>query len=186
MIVIKEKDAVYFASPMKCQNFVQQVDLDYSLEENGSIWHLCDGKGTIVMVSAKNRRAEDLIRYSDVFDCEFSMAGMSKVAENIRNLFKGTNCFMPSESLGMRICVARGNGGYVIAPSGAILDIAEIECIRDKEMQILTAYENCREIEDVFERIKAIYGYIGEQVGCRVYPISVISTKDDSYTLLTE
>ena len=42
MIVIKEKDAVYFASPMKYQNFYTQAKLDYSFEENGDIWHLND------------------------------------------------------------------------------------------------------------------------------------------------
>ena len=57
MIVIKEKDAVYFASPMKSQNFYTPAKLDYSFEENGDIWHLNDEHGTIVMAAAKNNSA---------------------------------------------------------------------------------------------------------------------------------
>ena len=72
MIVIKEKDTIYFASPMKSHNFYSQAKLDYNFEENGAIWHLNDEYGTIVMVSAWNNRFTDLLRYSDVFDCDFS------------------------------------------------------------------------------------------------------------------
>ena len=185
MIVIKEKDAVYFASPMKHQNFVRQAELDYSFEENGNIWHLNDGYGTIVMASA-NERMVDLLRYSDVFDCEFSKEGMNRIVANIKRLIRGTNCNMVKGRLGVSLCVARGNKGYKISPYGAVFEIGDIECFGESEERILAAYEYCQSIPNVRERIKTIYNQISEFSHCQYYPIAVIHTKDESYSLLAK
>ena len=186
MIVIKEKDAVYFASPMKYQNFYTQAKLDYSFEENGDIWHLNDEHGTIVMAAAKNNRIVDLLRYSDVFDCEFSKDGMNQIVANIKKLIKGTNCFISEGKLGLTLCVARGNKGYKITTYGAVFEIGDIECFGESEERILAAYEYCQSIPDAHRRIETIYNRIGELSGCQYYPIAVISTGDDSYTLLCD
>ena len=185
MIVIKENDAVYFASPMKYQNFFSQAKLDYSVEENGDIWHLNDEYGTIVMVAAENGRVVDLLRYSDVFDCEFSKDGMNQIVANIKKLIKGTNCFTCDGKLGMMLCVARGNKGYKITPHGAVFEIGEIECMDENEERMLAAYEYCKSIHNVHQRIETIYNQIGELSCSQYYPIAVINTKDESYSLLT-
>ena len=185
MIVIKEKDAVYFASPMKYQNFYTQAKLDYSFEENGDIWHLNDEHGTIVMAAAKNNRIVDLLRYSDVFDCEFSKDGMNQIVANIKKLIKGTNCFISEGKLGLTLCVARGNKGYKITTYGAVFEIGDIECFDESEERMLAAYEYCKSIPDVHQRIETIYNQIGELSWSQYYPIAVINTKDESYSLLT-
>ena len=185
MIAIKEKDAVYFASPMKYQNFYAQAKLDYSFEENGDIWHLNDGHGTIVMAVAKNARAVDLLRYSDVFDCEFNKDGMNQIVSKIKEVVKGTNCFTVDGKLGLTVCVARGNKGYKITTYGAVFEIGDIECVNDDEEHILAAYEYCKSIPDIQQRIETIYNQIGELSWSQYYPIAVINTKDESYSLLT-
>lgn len=185
MIVIKEKDVVYFASPMKYQNFCVQAKLDYSFEENGDVWHLGDGYGTIVMAAAKNSRLVDLLRYSDVFNCEFSKEGMNRIVANIRKLVKGTNCFAVEGNIGVTLCVARGSKGYKITPHGAVFEIGDIECIDESEERMLAAYEYCKSIADVPKRIETIYDRIGELSRNQYYPIAVINTGDGSYSLLT-
>ena len=185
MIVIKETDAIYFASPMKYQNFYTQAKLDYSFEENGDIWHLNDGHGTIVMAEARNNRLVDLLRYSDVFDCEFSKDGMYQIIENIKELIEGTNCFMADGKLGVVLCIARENKGYKISTYGAVFELGEIECIGESEERMLAAYEYCKSIPNVHKRIETIYNQIGELSCNQYYPIAVIDTKDNSYTLLT-
>ena len=183
MIVIKENDAVYFASPMKYQNYYTQAKLDYAFEENGDIWHLNDGNGTIVMVAAKNNRLTDLIRYSDIFDCEFSKEGMAEVTSNLRALLKGTNCFTVEGRLGCTICVARGNKGYKITTYGAVFEFTDLECIDENEEITLAAYEYCKSIPDVRERIDTLYARIEDIGWSQRYPIAIINTKDDSYIL---
>ena len=185
MIVIKENNAICFASPMKYQNYVTQAKMDYNFEENGDIWHLNDEHGTIVMVSAKNNRFTDLLRYSDVFDCEFSKDGMSEVLARIKRLIKGTNCFVADGKIGATICVARGNKGYKITTYGAIFEIGELECLGESEERMLAAYEYCKTISDVHERIETLYDHISELSWSQYYPLAVISTKDNKYSLLT-
>lgn len=185
MIVIKEKDAVYFASPMKYQNSYNQAKLDYSFEENGDIWHLNDEHGTIVMVSAKNTRIVDLLRYSDVFDCEFSKDGMNRVIANIKKLVKGTNCFISEGKLGLTLCVARGNRGYKITTYGEVFEIGDFECFDEIEEKMLAAYEYFKSISDVHKRIETVYSQISELDFFQYYPVAVINTKDNSYSLIT-
>lgn len=185
MIVIKENDTVYFASPMKYQNFYSQAKVDYRFEENGDIWHLNDAQDTIVMASARNNRLVDLLRYSNVFDCEFSKDGMNQIVANIKSLIKGTNCFMVEGQLGLNLCVARGNKGYKITNSGAVFEIGDFECFAESEERMLAANEYCRNIPDVHERIKTIYNQISDLSDCQYYPIAVINSKDNSYSLLT-
>ena len=185
MIVIKEKDAVYFASPMKHQNFLGQAKLDYGFEENGDIWHLNDEHGTIVMVAAGNPRLVDLLRYSNVFDCEFSKDGMNQIVANVKKLVKGTNCFLGEGKLGVSFCIARGNRGYKITNYGAVFELGDVECVDESEERMLAAYEYCKSIADIHERIKTIYDHIGELSCNQYYPIAVIHTKDNTYSLLT-
>lgn len=185
MIVIREEDAVYFASPMKLQNYSPNVRIDYSLEENGDIWHLNDGYGTIVMFVASNNRIIDLVRYSDVFDCEFSKEGMSRLYLSVKELIKGTNCFTKDGRFGAEIVVARGNRAYKIAANGAVLEVGEIDCFDDNDERILASYEFCRNIPDLCERVSTIYSQVSELSSDQFFPIALISTKDDSYTLIT-
>ena len=185
MIVIREEDAVYFASPMKLQNYSPNVKTDYSFEENGDMWHLNDGQGTIVMFVASNNRIVDLVRYSDVFNCEFSKEGMKQLYLSIKELVKGTNCFIKDGRIGAEIVVARGNRAYKIATNGAVLEIDEIDCFDDNDERILASYEFCRNIPDPRERVKTIYSQVFELSSDQFFPIAFISTKDDSYTLIT-
>ena len=183
MIVIKEKDAVYFASPMKYENFSACVKLDYSFEENGNIWRLNDGYGTIVMVSPRNARMVDILRYSDVFDCEFSREGMVQIFLNVKKAVKDTNCFVADGKIGADICVARGNKCYEITTFGVVLEIDDFACFSENEEMMLAANEYCKTIPDAHERIKALYNHISELSWAQYYPIAVISTKDDNYSL---
>ncbi len=186
MIVIKEKDTVYFASPMRQQIFYLAGKIDYSVEENADIWHIGDEHGTIVMADAKNYRLVDLLRYSNVFDCEFSKQGMHQIIANVKELVKGTNCFTDEGLLGVTLVVARGNKGYKITTHGAVFEIDDFMCISDIEESMLAVYECCRDISDVDQRIKTIYDKYGEGCSKQCYPIAVINTKDKSYSLLTK
>jgi hypothetical protein len=185
MIVIKEKGVIYFASPMKLQNYFSQAKLDYTFEENSDIFHIADGKGTIVMVGAKNNRVVDLLRYSNVFDCEFSQAGMNQIIANVKELVRGTNCYTEGGSMGLTLCIARGDRCYKICPHGAVFEIEEVACIDESEERMLAAYEHCRKIEDIPTRVETIYRKISELSWGQYFPIALISTRDDSYTLLT-
>lgn len=185
MIVIKEKDAVYFASPMKYQDYCTQARIDYTFEENGHIWHLNDEYSTIVMVDADNKRLTDVLRYSNVFDCEFSKDGMNQIIANIKKFIKGTNCFVADGKLGFSLCVARGNKAYRVTNYGAVFETAEIECFNESEERMLAAYEYCKNIPDVQKRIETLYNQVGELSNRQYYPIAVINTKDKSYSLLT-
>ena len=185
MIVIKEKDAIYFASPMKYQNFFNYLKLDYSFEENGDIWHLKDDHGTIVMADAPNARATDVLRYSDAFDCDFTKSGMHRLYDKVARRLRGTNCIVDDGNTYVSLCVARGNKGYRVSCGGAVFEIGEFECFNEDGEQISAAYEVNKHIPDVYERIKAVYDLLSEYSGNKYYPIAVINTKDDSYTLLT-
>ncbi len=184
MIVIKEQDAIYFASPLKSQNFYSQVKPDYSAEENGNIWHLNDGLGTIVMANGKNSRIIDLIRYSDIFEVEFTKEGVGRIASKIKALVEDTNCFVSEGRTGVTLCIARGNKGFRISPHGAVFELGEIECVNEIEEITLASYEYCKRIEDVRERVVALYNSISEIGWRQHFPIALISTKDDSFTLL--
>ncbi|MBO5945411.1 MAG: hypothetical protein J6Q69_02275 [Clostridia bacterium] len=184
MIVIKEQDAVYLASPMKFQNYSPNVRVDYSFEENGDMWHINDGHGTVVMVAASNNRIIDLIRYSDIFNTEFSKDGMNRVYASLKELLKGTNCYFKDGRFGGEIVVARGNRAYKIANNGAVLELGEIDCFDDDDERILASYEFCREISDPKERITTLYSRVSDLSSNQLFPIALINTKDDSYTLI--
>ena len=185
MIAIKEKDAIYFASPMQYQNFFSQLKLDYGFEENGDIWHLKDGHGTIVMVDASNARATDILRYSDAFDCDFTKSGMHRLYDNVVRLLGGTNCIVDDGNTHVSLCVARGNKGYRVSCTGAVFEIGELDCFNENYEQVAVIYEHNKHIPDVYERIRAVYDLLSEYSGNKYYPIAVVNTKDDSYTLLT-
>ena len=184
MIAIKEKDAIYFVSPLKYQNCLNSAKLDYSFEENWDVWRVNDGKGTIVMVGARNNRLIDLLRYSDVFDCEMSKDGMNEVFAKIRDTVRDTNCIAKKGELGATVCIARGNKGYRISPNGAVFELGGFECVQECEEMMLATNEYCKSIPDVIERIRRMYDRIGE-LDCRqYYPVAVVSTKDDKGILL--
>ena len=186
MIVIKEKDAVYFASPMKDQGFASEINIDHSFEENDNIWHLNDEYGTIVMADTQNSRLTDLLRYSNVFECEFSAEGMHQIVANIKELVKGTNCFIADGMIGVNLFVARGNKVYKITTFGAVLVVDSFACVAECEEIMLAVYERCKSIPDIHQRIKEVYDKYKKKVKYfRCFDITVISTKDKSYSLLT-
>ena len=184
MLMIRENGTVYMASPMKYQNYYSGLRLDYRFEENGDIWHLNDGQGTIVMVAAKNARMVDLLRYSTVFDCEFSLEGMHQVVENIKYLIKGSNCFVVDDKIGVKLIIARGEKGFSISTFGAVFDVCEIEALDEDEACMLAVYENYKHIEDIEQRITMVYRKIEQMSLCQLFPIALIHTRDNSYTLL--
>lgn len=46
-------------------------------------------------------------------------------------------------------------------------------------------YELTRDIEDIHKRIAAIYRIVGTESHSCAFPVAVINTRDDTYTLLT-
>ena len=120
-----------------------------------------------------------------VFDCEFTKEGMNQVVANIKGIVAGTNCFVSGGMIGATICIARGNQGYKITSHGAVFEIGEIECLDESEERMLAAYEYCRSIPEIHERIETVYKRIAELSWTQHYPIAIINTVDDSYTLLT-
>lgn len=186
MIAFKEGDCVYFASPMKYQNFFTQARVDYTFEENGDIWHLNDGKGTIVMAAAKSSRLVDILRYSDVFACEFSYEGMKSIIENIKNCVKGTNCFTEGDRLGVTLVVAQGDRAFEITTHGSVFEMDRFLCCDESDERMLAVYEYCKNIPDAHERIRTIYTNINEIGLSQMFPVAVINTRDDTYTLLTQ
>ena len=187
MIVIKEKDAVYFARPITDLRCYSEYNIDYSFEENGNIWHLNDEYGTIVMADTNNSRFVDLLRYSDVFECEFSEEGMHQIVANIKDLVEGTNCFIADGMIGVNLFVARGNKVYKITTYGAVSVIDSFACVAEREEKMLAIYERCKSIPDIHQRIKEVYDKYKKKVKYfRCFDIAVISTKDKSYSLLTK
>lgn len=185
MIAIKEKDAVYFASPMKFHNFLNQARVDFAFEENGNVWHVGD-EGRIVMASTDNWRLLDVMRYSDTFYSELSEEGMNGAVAKLKKAIKGTNCFMNGDNLGATFFVAQGNKGYKVSAFGAIFEIDDIECTGERDEPVLAAYEYCRDIPDVYKRIEELYNRISDFSDLQYFPIAVVSTKDNSYTLITK
>lgn len=185
MIVIKDKDAVYFAYATGHNSNYANLRFDASTEENMDLWHLNDGKGTIVMIDARDRIVE-LLRYSDIFNCEFAMEALCGIRKRIIELYRGTNCRELDGSTGATIFIARENRAFRIYGDGTVEEGEGILCGRSYEDAFLVAYEHCKEIEDSYERISAIYDMVEELTGRRSGAIAVISTKGDSYTLMTK
>ena len=182
MIIIKEKDCVYFASPLKYHNSCAQVDSDYNFEENGDMWHLNDGNGTVVAVKANNSRVLDVLRYSDAFSGEFSMEGMAQIRENIKRVIRKSEC-TPSDPA-ISFCIARGTDGYVVSIAGSVFEINSIEVLGEKTERVLATYDVCKDIPDICERVATVYHKIEGGSDYKYLPVALISTKDDSYTLL--
>ena len=186
MIVLKDKDTVYFASATGHYNNYQNLRPDLSDEDNMHLWHLNDGKGTIVMLSVRSDRITDLLRYSDVFNCELTMEALREIPSKIRSIFEGTNCRMRDENTGVTIFIARDNRAFRIYSVGAVYEIEDFSSIGCCENAIDVGYELSKGIEDPMQRIAAIFNVVNAHSNHRAYPISVINTKDDSYTLLEE
>ena len=184
MIVFKAHDTVYFASPMKRHNFLHYAKVDYTFEENADMWHINDGKGTIVMMYAPNMRIIDLLRYSDVFDGEFSKEGILKMADNIKKLAKGTNCFAKPGANALTFVIARGNRAFRAKVNGAIMELGEFESFGGDSPTIEAIYEHCKDISDIELRMRTLFDKACEIHNCQEYPIAIINTKDDTYTLL--
>lgn len=186
MIAIKEKNTVYFAYPIKFHNFTHQAKLDYSCEDNLSMWHLNDGDGTIVMLNAKIDRIADLLRYSNCFNCEFNVEGMHQIFSNVKQELKETNYIENGNNLGFDICIARGNKAYKITSSGAVFEIGEIECFNEREWEMLALYEHYKTIPNISDRVKTLYDEYLKTNCLQYYPIAIINTSDNSYELITE
>ena len=122
MIVIKERDAVYFAYAMGHYHNYSNMCFDFSSEDNMSLWHLNDGKGTIVMLSA-GERIVDLLRYSDIFNCELTIEALSGIHKRIAVLYQGTNCRELDGDNGAMIFIARGNQAFQICGYGSVEEL---------------------------------------------------------------
>lgn len=186
MIVIKDKDTVYFASAAGHYNNYNNLRPDLSDEENMHLWHLNDGKGTIVMLSVQSDRITDLLRYSDIFNCELTMEALRELPVKIEEIFEGTNCRVCDANTGVTVFIARGDRAFRIYSVGTVYEIEEFSSIGCCENAIAVGYKLSKGIEDPMQRIAAIFRIVNAHSNHRVYPISVINTKDDSYTLLEE
>ena len=186
MIVLKDKDTIYFASAAGHYNNYQNLRPDLSDEENMHLWHLNDGLGTIVMLSVQSDRITDLLRYSDVFHCDLTMEALHEIPSGIEKIFEGTNCRVHDANTGVTVFIARGDRAFRIYSVGAVYEIEDFSSIGCCENAITVGYELSKGIEDPMQRIKAIFNVVNAHSNHRVYPISVINTRDNSYTLLEE
>lgn len=185
MIVIKDNGTVYFASSMQHENGAVGVRLDCTFEENGSIWHLHDGEGRIVMVDSGVWRTADVLRYSDAFDGELSFRGMARICERVKDILSESGVIVKNGEIGCSFCIARGDRAYKIDRDGSVFEVDEFFCTSNSPTDE-AVYLAVREIPDVCERIKVFYQKRAEFSRCVYFPISVINTSDDSYTLIYE
>ena len=186
MIAIKAKDTVYFASAAGHNNSYCNMQMDVSSEEDMHLWHLNDGKGTIVMLGVESDRIADLLRYSDVFNCELTVEALRELHKKIIDLYEGTNCRPVEGNAGVTIFIARGDRAFRVYGIGLVSEIEELDSIEFCKDRFQIGYELSRGIEDPIERIRAIYDLTEAYGNRRAYPISVINTRDNSYTLLTK
>ena len=184
MLTIVEKDAVYFAEPLKYDIFVPGALPDYTYRDNAHIWHLNDGKGTIAMIGSKSERATDLIRYSDALNVEFSRDGMREASLRIKNLLKGTNCLPMEGRIGVTLHLAQGGVSYSLSEFDEVEEIKETNYLKENESKGSIVYECCKDISDITERIKTYYTQLEKLTLRQYFPIALISTRNDSYTLI--
>ena len=148
-----------------------------------SLWHLNDGKGTIVMLDARERIV-DLLRYSDIFNCELTVEALCGVRKQIADLYQGTNCRELDGDTGATIFIARGNQAFQIYEGGAVEELEGVACGYRYRNALLAAYEHCKAIEDPYERIATTYDMVERITGRRTEAIAVINTKDEKMTIL--
>ena len=184
MIVIKEKDTVYFAYATGHHSYYTTLRFDDSEEENMSLWHLNDGKGTIVMLDARSDRIADLLRYSDIFDLELTVEALCGLRAQIVALYRGANCREIDGCIGVVVFIARGSQVFRVYGDGSVEEVESFVSGHYYEDAFSAAYEHCRAIEDPHERIAAIYDMVEAHTGRRAEAVAVINTKDDSYTIL--
>lgn len=184
MFIIKEKDAVYFASAITEWGWHSCARIDTACRENLNLWPLNDGYGTIVMANASDQRRVDLLRYSNVFDCEFSYDGMHEAVARIKELFGGTNCISEDNRPCVDIFVARGAEGFHITYYGVVEELGDFTSFGGSREHYRAANEFCKNIENVTERINAIYTMAETTALYQFYPVAVISTRDSEITML--
>ena len=184
MIVIKDKDTVYFAYATGHYCNYTNLRFDASTEESMDLWHLNDGKGTIVMLDARDRIV-DLLRYSDVFNCELTIEALSGIHKRIAVLYQGTNCRELDGDTGATIFIARGNQAFQICGYGSVEELEGVVCGYRYRNALLAAYEHCKAIEDPYERIATTYDMVERITGRCTKSIAVINTKDEKMTILS-
>lgn len=184
MLIIKEKDIVYFASPMKWHNFKYAVTIDYSCEENSNIWHVNDKYGTIVMASFLSDRIIDVIRYSNIFDGDNIEDILINLNNNIYNLMKDTNYIVEDIIFTNKIVIARGNHCYQVNKYGVIDEVYDVCTKNDEKKYISSIYEVYKNSFKGNELIKKIYEELSNITQEQYFPIAVINTKDNSYKII--
>ena len=180
MTIVKDSDIIYFVDTLGEELPVMAVDPDVRYPENGNAWHLHDGHGTIVMIrTSLDGRWADILRYSDVFNCEFSKKGLFEAGLRIRQLAAETNGGPIDQSPDLSVCMARGDRAFMMKRDGAVFELTDTDF---SVMHILTAYNECRDIPDVYERIRAAYE---RAHAYHCFPLVVINTGNDDRVVLT-
>ena len=186
MIAIRHKDTVYFANSVAYHNHYPNLRVDATTEETMHLWHVNDGLGTIVMLSVRSDRITDVLRYSDMFDsCEMTLESLRGLGTRVRELYEESNCYENDGDTGVTIYIARGDLAFRIYASGSVIAVEDFAASGCYDNLLLVGHELTRDIEDIHKRISAIYVIATAESCSDAFPICVINTRDDSYTLLT-
>ena len=186
MIAIRDKDTVYFANSVPYHNTYPSLRVDATTEETMHLWHLNDGLGTIVMLAVRSDRITDVLRYSDMFDsCEMTLESLRALGTRVRELYEESNCYENDGDVGVTIYIARGDLGFRVYSSGSVIAVEEFASSGCFDNLLRVGYELTRDIEDIHKRIAAIYHIVATESHSCAFPVAVINTRDDTYTLLT-
>ena len=184
MIAFKENDKVYFAVPMPAYG-CEPLGVDYDCEDNAPVWHLNDSKGTIVMATGGMSRASDIIRYSDVLNCEeLNLEGVREVMKRIPSELEDTNCQIRDGCIGIGLCIARGNEMYEISKFGTTKRLSDIEAYDTIRCAALVIWESVKHIENVRERVKEYYKLIQKESNSECFPVMLMSTAESGHDLI--
>lgn len=186
MIAFKDKGNVYFAVPMSHHAYSNTSYIDYNYRDNCDAWHINDENGTIVMVDAVPDRLIDLLRYSDTFNCELTRSALHEVKEKIDKIIDESNCLRHKDRCTYGVIIAQGDKAFEVRSFGTVIEVDNFKVVDEARHIANAVYENVEHIEDVNQRVIAYYNKMSDYTCTRLFPIALISTKDNSYTLLTK
>ena len=182
MIIFKNNDYVYVAIPMGYHAYSNKSQVDVDFPENWDAFFTGDDTSTIVAVDSVSDRTIDLLRYSDLFDCDITQKTLYGIKSKIDMLIEDTNVDCESKNYGVIVC--RGNKAYEMRSFGFAVEVGDFERLGESRQYSYAIYENVKSIESIEERVSKYYKQMSNICGGNMFPVVLLSTANKEYKVI--
>lgn len=182
MIVLKHNGVVYIAQSCWKIGDVDDGTENQLCKENISMWHPSNRRNRLMATSIRSRFT-DVIRYENIFPKVFDRKHLA--FETYENMAALSNAFglFGNGKLQCRTVFAEGDRAFVMDKMGGMMEVEDVLFDTPNDDIAIGLYD-LNEISDPYKFIKSVFENTEAMGTYRMFPIAVMSTKDNKLKII--